>query len=230
MEATQRAEAIQRPTQFRKLNNYRTVEIKAEARSIEGEGKKLYLRGYPLLFNMPTTIRAWYGVYDEVISSSALDKTDLRDVYLLVGHDPNNVIGRAGVNVRLEVDETGLFFECELPNTQYARDWYNLIERGIVDGMSFAFDCDGDTWDYPTEQDAKEGKLPKRTINNITKLWEITITPFPAYYEASVVAKSDNRAEEQGEKTEQDGVEANDEAAKTARAELEQKLKELEAM
>ena len=39
-----------------------------------------------------------------------------------------------------------------------------------------------------------------------------------------------SRAEEQGEKTEQSGDEANTEAAEKARAELEQKLKESEAI
>jgi HK97 family phage prohead protease len=142
----------------------------------------------------------------------------------MVGHNPDNVLGRAGKNVRLEVDETGLFFECELPNTQYARDWYNLVESGIVDGMSFGFNCEGDTW-----TEATENEIAKRVVNNITKLWEITITPFPAYGEASVVAMDNNRTDEQGEKTEQDG-DTETEAAKKARAELEEKLKELERL
>lgn len=212
-----------------RLDNYRSVDIKAEVRAAEGEPKKMILRGYPILFNTPTLIRSWIDEWEETIAPHALDNTDLSDVYLMVGHNPDNVLGRAGKNVRLEVDETGLFFECELPNTQYARDWYNLVEDGIVDGMSFGFNCDGDTWQHPTAEEAEAGVLPKRTINNITKLWEITITPFPAYGEASVVAKSDNRTDEQGEKTEQDG-DTETEAAKKARAELEEKLKELESL
>ena len=190
---------MEKKTQQR-LDNYRSVKIDAVVRTSENEGKKLVLRGYPILFNTPTVIRSWFGDWEETISPRALDNTDLSNVYLMVGHNPDNVLGRAGVNMRLEVDETGLFFECELPNTQYARDWYNLVERGIVDGMSFGFNCDGDTWEYATTEEKKAGKLDKRTINNITKLWEITITPFPAYGEASVVAKTDNRTEEQGRK------------------------------
>jgi HK97 family phage prohead protease len=208
----------------KRLDNYRSVDIKAEVRAVEGEPKKMILRGYPILFNTPTKIRSWFGEWEETISPRALDNTDLSDVYLMVGHNPDNVLGRAGKNVRLEVDETGLFFECELPNTQYARDWYNLVESGIVDGMSFGFNCDGDTW-----TEATENEIAKRVVNNITKLWEITITPFPAYGEASVVAMDNNRTDEQGEKTEQDG-DTETEAAKKARAELEEKLKELERL
>jgi HK97 family phage prohead protease len=209
---------------IKRLDNYRSVDIKAEVRAVEGAPKKMILRGYPILFNTPTKIRSWYGEWEETIAPHALDNTDLSDVYLMVGHNPDNVLGRAGRNVRLEVDETGLFFECELPNTQYARDWYNLVESGIVDGMSFGFNCEGDTW-----TEATENEIAKRVVNNITKLWEITITPFPAYGEASVVAMDNNRTDEQGEKTEQDG-DTEDEAAKKARADLEQKLKELERL
>jgi len=208
---------------IKKIENYRKVDITAEIRADEDRGKKMVLRGYPILFNTPTVIRGFFDEWEETVSPNALDNTDLRDVYLMVGHNPDNVLGRAGVNMRLEKDETGLFFECELPNTQYARDWYNLVERGIVDGMSFGFNCDNDTW-----IDKKDGmERAQRIINNITKLWEITITPFPAYGEASVVAKSDSRTAEQGEKTEP-VVDTETEAAKKARAELEEKLKELE--
>ena len=207
-----------------RFDNYRTVDIKAEVRAAEGEGKKMILRGYPILFNTPTIIRSWYGEWEETIAPTALDETDLRGVYLIVGHNPDNVLGREGVNMRFEVDGTGLFFECELPNTQYARDSYNLVESGIVDGMSFGFNCDGDT---VTEETNTE--KAKRTINRITKLWEITITPFPAYGEASVVAMDNNRAEKQGEKTEPT-ADTEDEAAKKARADLEQKMKELEGI
>jgi len=208
-----------------RLDNYRSVKFTAEVRAAEGEGKKMVLRGYPILFNTPTVVRDWWDEWEEQISPNALDSTDLRNVYLMVGHNPDNVLGRAGINMRIEKDDTGLFFECELPNTQYARDWYNLVESGIVDGMSFGFNCDSYTDEFPSEADRKAGKLTKRTINNISKLWEITITPFPAYGEASVVAK--NRAEEQGEKTEQ-VTDEDKEAAEKARAEFDEKIKELE--
>lgn len=209
----------------REIESYRTVDIKAEVRT-EESGKKMILRGYPILFNTPTIISSWWrGEYEETIAPAALDKTDLRNVYLMVGHNPDNVLGREGINMRLERDETGLFFECELPNTQYARDWYNLVEIGIVDGMSFGFNCEGDTWTEETETEKA-----KRQINNITKLWEITITPFPAYGEASVITKTENnRSTAEGEKTE--AAENNEgEAAEKARSELENKLKKLEEM
>lgn len=155
----------------------RQAQLASEVRAIDESGKKLIVRGYAILFNNPTKIRDTLGEYEEVILPSALDKTDLTDVYLLGGHNPDNLLGRAGKNLRLEADKTGLFFECELPNTQLARDYYNLTESGILDGTSFGF----------TTRDEVNFK-GKREVRQIDRLFEITLTPFPAYSEASVVA------------------------------------------
>lgn len=204
---------------------FRTIKIDAEIRKEENEKGKMVLRGYPILFNEPTTIRTIFGdEITETILPTALDRTDLSNVYLLVGHNPDNLVGRSGINMRLEKDETGLFFECELPNTQYARDYYNLIEQGIVDGMSFGFRS-GDQINYETMT---------RTITDIAELYEITITPFPAYKLASVVAKRNavediNQPSEKGEKTDEQ-VDTDTEAVEKARAELDKKLKNLEEL
>lgn len=190
---------------FEKRSEY--VKCKFETRVDEKQegGKKLVLRGYPILFNTETSIYDfWYGEIRETILPTALEGTDLSNVYLLTGHNPDNLLGRVGVNMRVEVDETGLFFECELPNTQLARDIYNLVESGILDGMSFGFMC----------SDEVNTETMKRTITHIDELYEITITPFPAYKEASVVAKrsvENNKAEENN-------------------GEIEKKLKELEEL
>lgn len=209
----------------KRLGNYRSVDIKAEVRATEGDGKKMVLRGYPILFNTPTIIRDWYGEWEEIIAPTALDSTNLIGVYLMVGHNPDNVLGREGINMRLEKDEIGMFFECELPNTQYARDWYNLVEQRIVDGMSWSFNCEGDTWNY--KKDGME--RDQRIINKVTKLWEITITPFPAYAEASVIAANSQHTDT-GEKTAKPDAGINTDAAEKARAELANKFKKLEAL
>mgnify|MGYP003305643266 CR=1 FL=1 len=64
---------------------------------------------------------------------------------------------------------------------------YNLVESGLVDGMSFGFTC-SDTLNEATGI---------RTITHIDELYEITITPFPAYKEASVIAKRQEAEKEQ---------------------------------
>lgn len=202
--------------QIQKRSEYRSIKFETRVEEKQEGGKKLVLRGYPILFNTETIIYDWYyGEIRETILPTALEGTDLTDVYLITGHniEPDKVLGRNGVNMRLEVDETGLFFECELPNTQHARDIYNLVEQGLVDGMSFGFRC----------SDQVNEETMTRTITHIDELLEITITPFPAYKEASVIVQKERQELKDKEKEKEE-----QEAAEKEKAELEQKLKELE--
>lgn len=204
--------------QVMKRSEYRDIKFETRVEEKQEGGKKLVLRGYPLLFDTEAKIYDWwYGEVRETILPTALEGTDLTNVYLVGGHEitPDKVLGRNNVNMRLEVDETGLFFECELPNTQYARDIYNLIESGLIDGMSFGFTC----------SDQINPETLTRTITHIDELFEITITPFPAYKEASVIVQKQRQAEE--EKKKQEELEAQAEEEKNKK---EEALKELEEL
>lgn len=204
--------------QVNKRSEYRTCKIETRVDEKQEGGKKLVLRGYPILFNTETNIYDfWYGEVRETILPTALNGTDLTDVYLITGHniEPDKVLGRNNVNMRMEVDDTGLFFECQLPNTQLARDIYNLIEEGIVDGMSFGFTC----------SDEVNETTKTRTITHIDELFEVTITPFPAYKEASVIVQKQRTKEEQEKLAKEQ-----EEAQAQEQAEKEQKIKDLEEL
>lgn len=204
--------------QVNKRSEYRTCKIETRVDEKQEGGKKLVLRGYPILFNTETNIYDfWYGEVRETILPTALNGTDLTDVYLITGHniEPDKVLGRNNVNMRMEVDDTGLFFECQLPNTQLARDIYNLIEEGIVDGMSFGFTC----------SDEVNETTKTRTITHIDELFEVTITPFPAYKEASVIVQKQRTKEEQEKLAKE-----REEAQAQEQAEKEQKIKDLEEL
>ena len=167
---------------------FREVDFKTESREAESGRKELLIRGYPILFNTPTKVwDYWYGEVDEVILPQAMNGVDLSNVFLLYGHDMNRVLGRAGKNLRVEVDDTGVFMECVMPNTQEARDIYNLIEAGIVDGMSF----------WLRTHDQVNPETLTRTVTKIEELPEVTITAFPAYKETVVIAMEEERAKAQ---------------------------------
>jgi hypothetical protein len=208
---------------LQKRSEFRTLKIETRVEEKQESGKKLVLRGYPILFNTETVIYDWwYGEIRETILPTALDGTDLTNVYLITGHntEPDKVLGRNNVNMRMEVDETGLFFECELPNTQHARDMYNLIESGLVDGMSFGFRC---------SDEVNEATMT-RTITHIDELFEISITPFPAYKEASIIVQNARQQQIDADKEheaepENDVKSEEDEAKETER---QTKIKELE--
>lgn len=206
---------------LRKNSEFRSVKVETRVEEKQEGGKKLVLRGYPILFNTETKIYDWwYGEVRETILPTALEGTDLTDVYLITGHnmEPDKVLGRNNVNMRMEVDDTGLFFECELPNTQLARDMYNLIESGLVDGMSFGFRC---------SDEVNEATMT-RTITHIDELFEISITPFPAYKEASIIVQKERQAEKEAEKEPEPEEESRSGGDELQVKEREAKIKELE--
>jgi hypothetical protein len=83
--------------------------------------------------------------------------------------------------MRLYEDETGLYFEAELANTQEARDLYTLVSRGDVDQMSFAFRVIRQNW----SKDRTERTLTEVSLAD----GDVSIVTYPAYTATSVEAR-----------------------------------------
>lgn len=212
---------------------YTATEFRTEANQ---EQKALILRGYAIVFETPTPIYdKRNGLYTEVIKRGALDGTDLNDVYLLFGHDYNKVLGHTRANLRLEVDDIGLFYECEMPNTRDARDAYNLVEQRTYLGREMAGSIvDGNSFGFYSNDEVIDGV---REVRHIDILDEISIVPRPAYDLACSVAVRQDNANEQVEhqQSETEDAEADVEHQQDDKAlnveqqkALEEKLKKLE--
>lgn len=198
------------------------------------EEKALVIRGYAILFDEPTEVYdRRNGFYTEVIKREALENADLSDVYLLFGHDYNQVLGHSRANLRLEVDSVGLFYECELPNTRLARDVFNLVEtRQYLNREKGGSIVDGNSFGFYTDDEVINGIRVVRSL----LLDEISIVPRPAYLNACSVAKVRNAEEVEHQQSETDNVEAevehqqNEEALKEEQQALQEKLKKLEEL
>lgn len=122
----------------------------------------------------------WMGFY-EYITPTAFNKTlaDGADVRAFMNHDTNKLLGRVKNNsLRLRSDEFGLHIECELPDTEYARDVYNLIRGGYNQGMSFGFSTVQDKWD---EMEENGRMVPVCHLIEV-RLYEVSFcVSFPAY-------------------------------------------------
>jgi len=122
----------------------------------------------------------WMGFY-EYITPSAFTKTlnDGADVRAFMNHDSNKLLGRVKNNsLRLRSDEFGLHVECELPDTEYARDVYNLINGGYNTGMSFGFSTIQDRW----EEKEEDGRIVPVCYLLEVRLYEVSFcVSFPAY-------------------------------------------------
>lgn len=136
------------------------------------------ISGYALKFGKPSKD---LGGFVEVITPEALKEVDLSNVFLLYGHDYSKPLAsvKAGT-LKLDVDDVGLHFEAELPNTTYANDVYENVSKKILDSMSFGFVLGIDSFDQ-----AEDGSIV-RSIDKVKALNEISIVTIPAYDETNV--------------------------------------------
>lgn len=157
-----------------------------EVRTNEGENKN-YIVGYALKFNSESEN---LGGFVEKIDPRALDNADISDVRALFNHSADKVLGRTkSGTLKLEVDEIGLRYTIEPPNTTFANDLMESMSRGDINQSSFGFvidyDNEGDNWNYDESRD-----VYLRTINKFRKITDVSVVTYPAYQATeSVVAK-----------------------------------------
>ena len=148
----------------------------------------------PIVYNQTTDL----GFCLETIAPGALDKTDLRDVRFLVGHNAGGIPlarsrnnnenstmqlmpGSEGLNIRVNLDTE---------NNPEAASLYSAVERGDISGMSFSFVVDRDEWaGLDTEK-------PVRTIRAIKRVYEVSAVAFPAYEGTTLEARQNADAPE----------------------------------
>lgn len=167
------------------MNTNKSVFLgKFEVRSMGDDG---VVEGRAIVFDSTTDM----GWYNERIDVHALDNTDMRDVRFCLNHDTEYVYARSRNNnenstMQLSVRDDGLWIRANLDiaNSPQAQSLYSAIKRNDIDQMSFMFNVDADTWaDIDTDH-------PTRTINSISKIYEVSAVTFPAYTDTSISARS----------------------------------------
>lgn len=137
------------------------------------------IAGYAIKFDKPSVAEA---PFTEYVAQTALNGVDMSKVLALYDHDYANILGRVDAGtLALDVDEIGLHFVLDLPDTSLGRDVYANVKAGNLKGMSFGFTVakGGDVW-------KRDGK-PVRVINKIDSLREISVVSVPAYDDTSVL-------------------------------------------
>lgn len=165
------------------MKEIRLTEIRALEPTADGK-KTLVLTGRPVVYGVPTVIHDQDGTYIEIVERGALDNADLSDVRLLIGHDTSRIpLARTPKTMSLKLDADGLTFEAQLPDTEAGREAFEAVRRGDLRGMSYCFTVpkDGDTYDAMTNT---------RTIRQIAKVYECSLTAFPAYEATTVSAET----------------------------------------
>lgn len=161
--------------------NKRDFRTKFEITRDNDSPEELVIEGYFALYEQETEL--FEGSY-EIITKGAFDNSLTKDVRALWNHNTQYVLGRStSGSMELKADDKGLYASIKLPKTQYAKDLYELVQRGDVDQCSFGFNIIGED----LEELASGGY--RWRLNEID-LHEISVVTFPAYENTSVQARA----------------------------------------
>lgn len=151
-----------------------------------GDGQRM-LVGYGAVFYREGKPGTEYELFDDLVErilpgtfDRALKQDDVRGAF---NHDPSLLLGRTSAGtMRLSVDEVGLRYEIDLPDTSAGRDVAISVERRDVTGSSFAFEV--------TDQEFRTEKgVDIREIKGV-RLYETGPVAFPAYEGTTVGVRS----------------------------------------
>jgi HK97 family phage prohead protease len=160
--------------------NIRDFRTKFNITRDETTPEERIVEGYFALYESETEL--WEGSY-EIISKGAFDSSLNKDVRALWNHNTQYVLGRSkNGSLTLKADDKGLFGTIKLPNTQYANDLFELVQRGDIDQASFGFNI----IDEELEELASGGY---RWRLKDVDLHEISVVTFPAYENTTVQAR-----------------------------------------
>jgi hypothetical protein len=117
------------------------------------------------------------------------------DPVLLLDHNMGQVLGRQSAKtVRFSEDNSGLEFDCELPNSPLGDNVAESLRRGDLQSCSFGFsmnpDIDPDCESWEDGEDEEGERCVVRTLRKISKLHEASIVASPAYPGTSASVRS----------------------------------------
>lgn len=158
-----------------------------DAPTIDKESRRV--EGYAALFNSSSVpLLALAGTFTETIAPGAFDGVaEVSDVKCLLNHDTRRGLLARARNGRgslsLTIDERGLKYAFDAPNTALGDELLEGIRRGDISGSSFAFTVSKDTWEK-----LGDGTYA-RTIEKVERLYDVSPVYDPAYPETTVDAR-----------------------------------------
>lgn len=114
--------------------------------------------------------------------------TDISRAYLKYNHS-DNIMAMARVKngtLTIEVRDDGVWIKAELANTTAGRDLYELVKRGDIDRMSFAFTIREESYDKETHT---------WTVRKVDTLFDVAAVEQPAYENTQLFARRYDEAE-----------------------------------
>ncbi|MGM9688174.1 MAG: HK97 family phage prohead protease [Alloprevotella sp.] len=182
-------------TVFRELHTPSGLQLREE----EKEGKKCrMIRGYAILFGVASAplYEDEEEVVREVIAPGAVTREllDGCDIKMTMFHDRQLILARSNRGsgtLSYWVDEKGVGFEFEAPDTADGEKAVELVRRGDLSGCSFMFSTH--YWDegFVSRSAVRAGDKAEvtYTVKVVTGVYDFTIAADPAYPDTSCEAR-----------------------------------------
>lgn len=158
----------------------------------EGEKESRTIEGYAIVFGVESRILAdYWDNYREIIEQGAITEERLKemDIKMTMYHNREKILARS-VNgegtLRLSVDEVGVHYEFEAPNTVDGDTALELVKRGDLSGSSFMFWTDEKSG---VSYEKRSDGMMLRRVKTIGMIYDMTIAADPAYEETTVTAR-----------------------------------------
>lgn len=165
----------------------------------EGEVASRTITGYAILFGVPSEPLYAYDDEEarEVIAPGAVTKEllDGCDIKMTMFHDRQLILARSkngAGTLTYGVDDKGVYFEFEAPNTVDGDKALELVRRGDISGCSFAFSTHYYDSAYVSRDVQRvDGKtVITYTVNVITGIYDFTLAADPAYPDTNCEAEA----------------------------------------
>ena len=168
------------------------IEHKPQIRESEDNAQpSRVIEGYAIVFGVESRILVdWYDAYREIISKDAITAEDLAkfDIKMTLWHNREKLLARANKGegtLHLSVDERGVKYSFEAPDTPDGQTAIELVKRGDIAGASFTFWTDESNCSYA---EADDGAII-RTVNKLDMVYEMTLASDPAYPQTTAEAR-----------------------------------------
>lgn len=162
-------------------------------RALNGQSNGRTIQGYAIVFNSQSE----YMGFREIIHPEAVTDELLKnsDIIAKFNHSDNRVLARSKYGegtLKLTIDNVGLRYEFEAPNTSTGNELLELVSRGDIDASSFAFEVDSEkeTW----ERDENNNVV--RHIYGFKRLFDVSPVTVPAYSETTCSARAKDKLNE----------------------------------
>jgi HK97 family phage prohead protease len=159
--------------------------------AVEGGGESRTIEGYAIVFGVESRILSdYWDNYREIIEPGAITEERLKemDIKMTMYHNREKILARSTNGegtLKLTVDDVGVKYSFEAPNTVDGDTALELVKRGDLSGSSFMFWTDERNVSYERRSD----DIMLRRVKTIGMIYDMTIAADPAYEQTTVAAR-----------------------------------------